>query len=264
MRKKLLVIVMTALIFASACILGFTTVYRVDKVTLYVQAVSDSEEAKSEEQALQESLLDAYKGENLLFSKKTTATEVLSKFPCFRLVKFDKKSPDRIVIEVTEDAEVYAVETEDGYYLLSEDGTTLGKRGDYKNRLDGEDNLLMKGFSVTANRGEIPQNDPAFLAALAFSKEVSALLSGIRKNVLSVERILKTPEGADFPAVMLCFTMKEGVRLYVNQAEIDTEEKANSAIEKYLSLSVEEKTKGAITLLETATAIYSPTDDFRK
>ena len=48
MRKKLLVIVMTALIFVSACILGFTTVYRVDKVTLYVQAVSDSEEAKSE------------------------------------------------------------------------------------------------------------------------------------------------------------------------------------------------------------------------
>ena len=141
---------------------------------------------------------------------------------------------------------------------------TLGERTDYKNRLDGEDNLLMKGFSVTSNRGQIPQGDGAFLAAISFAREVSDLLGGIRKNVLSIERIFQTPEGADFPATMLCFTMKEGVRLYVNQAETDAKEKAKSAIEKYLSLSVEEKTKGAITLLETTTAVYSPTDDFRK
>lgn len=263
MRKKFLVIFITLLVFLSASVLGVSTVYRVDKVTLTVQAVSDSEEAKTEEQALQERLLKAYKGDNFLFARKKDAEKVLVDFPCFRLVKFNKKSPDRIVIEVMEDAEVYAVETQNGYYILGADGMTLGERGDYKNRLDGENNLLMKGFLVTASRGQMPNGDEAFSAAIAFAKEVSSLLGGIRKNVLSIERIFKTPEGTDVPKTMLCFTMKEGVKIYVHQAEIDTLEKANSAIEKYLSLSVEEKTKGAITLLETATAVYAPTDEFQ-
>lgn len=263
MRKKVVVILLTVLIFLSACILGVATVYRVDEITLKVQGVSNSEAARAEEEALREELLKAYKGDSILFVKKKKVEKALAQYPCFRLTDFVKKSPNRIVIKVTEDAEVYAVEKgENSYYILSENGMTLGERENPQNRVDGENNLIIKGFNVTANRGEQPGNDIAFTHALAFCQELSAALNGIRKNVVLLERVEKTPDGTEIPTTMLCFTMKEGVKLYINQPETLTKEKAQAAMEKYLSLSVMEKTKGAITLLETATAIYEEKDPF--
>lgn len=263
MRKKVVVILLTVLVLFSACILGVSTVYRIDEVTLKVQGVSDSEAARREEETLRETLLKAYKGDSILFSKQKKAEKILVQYPCFRLTDFEKKSPNRIVVKVTEEAEVYAVEKgENGYYILSADGTTLCERDTPQNRVDGENNLIIKGFSVSANRGEQPSSDPAFTHALAFCRELSALFNGIRKNVLSLERVEKTPDGTDIPVTMLCFTMREGVKIYISQPETLTKEKAQAAVEKYFSLSVTERTKGAITLLETATAIYEEKDPF--
>lgn len=265
MQKKVLVILLTVLVFLSACVLGVTTVYRVDEVTLIVQAVSESEEAETEEKALRDSLLKVYKGDSILFAKKKNAQKTLESFPCFRLTNFEKKMPNQIIVKVTEDAEVYAVEcAENGYYILSGDGMMLGERTDAKNRLDGENNLIMQGFTATGKRGQQLAGDDAFTSALAFCKELSTLLTGIRKNVLSVERVTMTPDGTAIPQTLLCFRMKEGVKLYVNQPEMLTKEKAAAGIETYLSLSIEQRTKGAITLLETATAVYEEIDSFEK
>ena len=265
MGKKSIVVLLTIIIFLSACVLGFTSVYRVDNVTLKVQGVSISDEAIEEEKALQKALLDEYKGDNWLFVKRTGAEKVLKEYPCFRLMKFEKKSPDGIIIEVVEDAEVYAVENTDGsYYILAADGMVLGTRTDSVNRLDGEANLLMKGFTITAVRGEIPCDDPSFTETLAFCIALSETLGGIRKNVVQVEKITKTPTGENFPATIIRLSMREGVKLYINAPQTLTKEKAQAAVEKYLSLSVLERTHGAITLMESATAIYEEIDVFKK
>lgn len=265
MHKKIVVVLVTIVIFLSACVLGVTTVYRVDNVTLKVQGVSISDEAMAEEERLQKALLKEYKGDNWLFVTKAGAEKVLEEYPCFRLTRFEKKSPDCLMIEVVEDAEVYAVEKgENSYYILSANGLTLGERTDNLNRLDGEPNLLIKGFAVTAIRGEKPNGEKVFTDALAFCDEVSKLLGGIRKNVLQIEKITKTPTGENFPTAMICLSMREGVKLYVNEPQTLTKEKAQAAIEKYLSLSATERTKGAITLLETATATYDEKDAFEQ
>ena len=104
MRKKIIVVLLTVIIFLSACVLGVASVYRVDVVTLKVQGVSISDEAVEEEKALQKALLKEYKGDSWLFVEKTGAEKVLKGYPCFRLVKFEKKSPNAIVVEVVEDA----------------------------------------------------------------------------------------------------------------------------------------------------------------
>ena len=263
MSKKVAVILLSVVIFVAVCVLGVSTVYRVDEITLKVEGVSTTQEAKEEEQALQESLLKKYKGNSILFVQQKGAEEVLENYSSFRLTEFKRKFPNRLIIEVVEDVETYAVENgEDGYYILSDNGMVIGERLDSKNRLDGEDNLIIKGFSVTAQRGEVPTGEQAFLDTLAFCKEVSAILGGIRKNVVSIERIVKTPDGVSIPETLICFTMKEGVKIYVSQPETLTQEKAKSAIDKYNSLSVTERTKGAITLLETETAVYETVDSF--
>ncbi len=56
--KNLLIIILTVALFLSASVLGVTTVYRVSEVTVNAPVVS--EEAKSEAQALQTRLKEAY------------------------------------------------------------------------------------------------------------------------------------------------------------------------------------------------------------
>jgi peptidoglycan hydrolase CwlO-like protein len=56
MHKKIVVVLVTIVIFLSACVLGVSTVYRVDNVTLKVQGVSISDEAMAEEERLQKAL----------------------------------------------------------------------------------------------------------------------------------------------------------------------------------------------------------------
>ena len=82
---------------------------------------------KSEELILNSALLkkqleEAYHGENALFATSVFAEEIVAKFPYFRITSFEKAYPNRIVVEVTEDAEIFALptgETDDSYYILN-------------------------------------------------------------------------------------------------------------------------------------------------
>ena len=99
---------LTVLVFLSAVFIGVSNVYRVDGVTVVAKTYSD--EAKTEATQMQKELQEAYKGESVLFAKEDLALTVLEKYPYFRLTKFEKRYPDVLCIEATEDAEVFAAQ----------------------------------------------------------------------------------------------------------------------------------------------------------
>ena len=127
MRKKFWTILLTLIVFLSGAMLALSTVYRVETVTVNVQYVT--EEAKTKGEVLQAHLEEAYEGVSTFFVKQETADEVLKEYPYFRLISFEKSFPKRIVIDVVENAETYAVEkAENEYYILSSDGVVLDIR----------------------------------------------------------------------------------------------------------------------------------------
>ena len=240
--KKIVTIVLTVLVFLSAVFIGVSNAYRIDNVM--VEAKTYSQAAKSEAQQLQQELKEGYVGENLLFTDEEIALTVIADYPYFRLTKFERQYPDLLCIEVTEDAEVFAVETAQGYYILSQNGTILDIRADYHNRADGEENVVIAGGNPTGEVGQKVQG-AGFDELLKMCMIMSDYLNGVRSNI---ERIL-FDDVEDGGRIFLW--MREGVRINVMRPHLLTEEKAKMFTEKYLSLSDEERLTGFIHATES-------------
>lgn len=259
MRKKLWTILLTIFVFLSGALLGFSTVYRVDTVTVNVNYVT--EEARIEGEDLQTRLERAYQGSSTFFVKQKTAEEVLKEYPYFRISGFKKSFPKRLIIEITENAEVYAIEKTAGeeYYILSADGVVLDVREDYINPLNGEANVVLKGLTVDVEKEKKPTGDACFTPVLGVCQELSVALNGIRCNVVSVALIRRTPE------TILAITMREGVKIYISNPTQLTREKVEVALTEYNALTDAEKTGGRILLFESSGQIYpnySAVDEF--
>lgn len=243
-RKNVLIVILTALIFLSAVALGISGVYRISEVTVYASVVS--KEAEEEAAQLKERLTEAYQKKSLLFANESVAEEIFKDFPYFQLKSFEKAPPNRIVVTTTEDAEVYAVKKSDqnAYYILSADGTVLGIRENPDNRLDDKPNVLLEGLTAQGEIGQKLSGDAAVLPLLATCEMMSQLLDGLRGNLVSATVMFRSPK------MILSFQMKEGVTLYLESPEKLASEKTQSAIDKYLSLSIAEKTHGGIYVSE--------------
>ena len=128
MNKKLVVLILSAIVFLSCAVLGISTVYRVESVT--VEASLVSEEAKGKPASLQKELETLYERESIFFTDAKKADALLQSYPYFRVTGFEKIYPNRILFKIIENAEVYAVlnATGDGYYILGEDGSMLDER----------------------------------------------------------------------------------------------------------------------------------------
>lgn len=266
MKKTIIVIVLTALVFLSAVTLGVSTVYRVNEVTVVASTLSN--EAKTEAGQLQAELDEAYEKQSIFTAKKSIAEEIVERFPYFRITAFEKDYPNRLVIKISEDEEVYALPCQneaDGYYILSADGTVLSVRGDYSNRSDStaqRKNVLITGLTVSGEKGGTLLGDGSFAYTLSFCQKVNDLLGGIQSNIERVE-VIKGGSAED--TVTLRVTAFEGVKIYIRNPSYLTDEKAVCAIEKYLSLSDSARTTGMIAVLDingAPSVTYSTTDEF--
>ena len=246
MLKKSLIIILTALIFASVCFLGVSTVYRVTAVTLHTSVVSVA--AQEEAKELQTRLEDAYRKKSIFSVDETEAQSVFADFPYFRIAAFEKEYPNRIVITVSEDAEVFAVPTaENKYYILGLDGTVLEYRDNSSNRLDDAENIFLKGIDAQGVKGETLRGGEYFPALLTFCQKANEMLNGIRRNVLSIEVMQKTSLAEE---TILLITFREGIKMYIANPLFMPQEKAETAFGKYLSLSAEERLTGRIAVFD--------------
>ena len=255
--KNVLVILMTILVFLSAVLLGVSSVYRIDEV--FVCASTVSMDAKTEADELRKRLLEVYQKQSTLFASDEEAKSVVAQFPYFRLTAVEKGYPNRLIVRVSEDEEVFAMpcdETESFYYILGLNGVVLGIRENYNNRSDETGvakNVLIKGLSVTGEKGQLVIGDERLSYVLAFCQKTSALLNGIRKNIVSV-----TVSGASAEqTVTLKLTTYEGVNIYIRNPSVATEEKAEVAVNAYLSMSDGDRTKGMLTVFDGENGIQT-------
>lgn len=259
MRKKIWIIVLTVLVFLSGVTLGISAVYRVNDVTVNVSYVTP--EARTAGEELQAKLEEVYKKDAMFFADEDKAREVLAQYPYFQLSSFEKSYPKRLVINVVENAEMYAVEKEAGksYFILTSDGTILEARDNYVNLLNGKENILMKGLNVAGEIGVIPTGDDCFAVMLSMCQSFSQKLDGAQRNVTTVEVMRRTPE------LLFKVTMREGVAIYFHAPTTLTEEKVAEAVLVYQSLKQEEKLTGRIYISEKEGRVlsqYSPIDEF--
>lgn len=258
MQKKLWVILLTALIFISVSILGVSAACRVEQVTLNASLVTD--EARVQADELQTRLDEAYAKDSLFFADDTKVAEILKEFPYFHLAAFEKAYPNRLIVKVVEDAEVYALEKTAGeeYYILAADGVVLDIRSTPINPLNGEENVVIKGLSVSAENGKQPTGDEYFLSVLNLCEKISTALGGIRRNATAVEVFARGPEP------IFAVTMREGVKLYIGAPDVRTQEKVEKALAAYMGLSNEQKTSGRIAVSDKNGEIlcsYSANDE---
>ncbi len=246
-KKNVIAIILTAVIFVAAAVLGVSTVYRVNSVTLNVSFVSEA--AKAEADELQKLLLKRYEDESIFSVKENDAEEDFAQFPYFRMTSFKKAYPNRLVISASEDTEVFAVENEGEYYILGADGTVLGIRGDASNRSDGADNIIVRGLTASGERGEILGGDECIPQLLAVFETLSDIWGGTRSNVVSVEVVRPTTSAED---TYFCFMMREGVKAYIRNPGNLTVVKAEKFAEFYLSLEDTERLGGRIEVTDDA------------
>ncbi len=251
MRKKnLLVIVLSVLVFLSAVLLGVSSVYRVDNVFVYANTIS--EDAKKEANELQKLLTAEYKEKNSLFTDDEIAKTVVAGFPYFRLTSFEKAYPNRLIVRITEDEEVYAIPCDasaENYYILNAEGTVLSVRSDYTNRSDETGkakNLLIKGVIVTGEKGKKIVGDEKLSCVFTICQKISNLLNGIRSNLTEVE--ISGASSNDTFTITL--TTHEGVKIYIRKPFTLTETKTELAINTYMGMTDEQRTKGMLTVFD--------------
>ena len=258
MRKTFWVILLSTIVFLSGTLLGVSTVYQVDYVT--VEASTVSEEAALEVRELQEKLEKAYHRSSIFFANADQANKLVKEYPYFRITGFYKSYPNRLIVKISEGAEIYAVESGEQYYILDGEGTTLSLRETHINELNGAENVILKGLNVSASIGSVPVGDEEFSFMLALCKKVSEKFGGIRSKVSSVEVILRSPE------TIYCMTMREGIKIYFGSPSERMEEKVERALNEYLFLSNEEKLPGYLLVSENEEGIlirHFKTGDFQ-
>ena len=257
MRKKTVVILLTAFVFIAVALLGVSTVFRVRSAMVDAEVISQA--AMTEVEELQKRLEAAYDKDSTFGVNDKKAKEILEDFPYFRMTGFSKAYPDKIVVKVTEDAEVFAMEkagTND-YYILGADGTILTIRSSTENRLDGSPNIIVRGegLNVSGEKGEKINGGDNVNAMLDICLVMDEQLDGLRDNVVSIQLAKYAPE--------LCIVMQEGVKIYIGEPMVMTQEKAGAVIEKYLSLTDAQRMKGRIAVTASEGEIlisYSETD----
>ena len=247
-QKRFWVIILTVLLFFAGAFLGFATVFRVNEVVVEVSAIS--EDAKTEAQDIRARLKKCYEDENIFVINDKGAKSIVADYPHFRIKGFRKDYPNRIVLTVTEDAEVYAVKQagKEEYLILGADGTILAIRETPLNRLDGNANVVIEGLSVSGKKGEKVHGDNRLNVVLEFCNQLSEKLNGIRNNVLTVKIFDNAPQ--------LHIYTQEGVKIYVAFPEQFTTQKADKIAEKYLALSDEERLSGCILSTDKGNEIY--------
>lgn len=243
MKKKSLVVIISAVILVCSVLLGANTVFSVAKIEVSYGLVTS--QAYGDAQNAQKELEKKYIGKNILFlSEKKVAAE-FDGYTYLSVTKIEKKFPDKIILSVTERTEVYALEGKEIFYMTDAEGEVLRTDSVNENRADGEANFLVSGFKET--NGDFSK-DENFSYAMDVCTLADETLNGIRSSLLSLQVVSPTSDASDTEFVILT---REGVRIHIGNPAVLAVEKMQKALERYLGLSDGERTGGNIYALDS-------------
>ncbi len=245
-KKGFIAVLLSIILFLAIGVLGVANVFRIDGVSLISNTISST--AQVEAAQLQEELNNKYIRQNALFVDQSEADAILQKFPYFRITSFRKEFPNRLVVEVKEDEEMFAIETSSGYKILSADGILLGNNKSTSENRTGSPNILVKGLALEGELGKVVSGNgqiDGFVCIVRAMAAADGMGGSLRSNVLEIE-VAQSP----MPQQMT-LKMKEGVTAYVYDFDEDSVQKAILVVQTYLGLQDSQKVTGKILVGKT-------------
>lgn len=124
MKNKRLIILLSIFSFIILLVVLSSTVFTVRSSSISIEwHISPLEYMKNQNQSIVDTISDR---ENIIFYDKDKATDVLEeKFPYIKILKIEKKFPNKIVVHATERREQYCIKVDNEYYALDESGKVL-------------------------------------------------------------------------------------------------------------------------------------------
>lgn len=248
-KKKVLIITAVGLALLLA-VLGaaFNAIFTVTEVVVHFYPVSEEGEADSF--SLQETLNRDFLGHSTAFLDLREVETAVSRYPGFELEDLKKDYPSKLVLTVRERRELFAIKKDDGMFaILDEEGRYLYDKEQNTNRSSGE-NILLEGFRSNFRIGEKPEDD-SFLAAATYVKAFSEQFGSARSDVSAV--VLLNTGSALVGENYMQIKTRGGVRIDIYDPCSKTQEKANAAVQKYLSLEGAERLCGFFDIVELLT-----------
>lgn len=244
MKKKVVLMTVIGLIILIAVVAAaLNAVFTVTKVEVNWSVCSD--EGEAEAVSLQKDLEESCLGKSTTFLKLEDVRTTVNRYPYFELTSAKKSYPQKIVLSVTERKEVFSFRRENGLYaVLDANGSFLYDKETNANRTGGE-NILLDGFQLSANATGDAASGKYMKEILTLSSVFAGEFDNIRANIVSVTLLNHYMEGDYFRV-----QMQEGVYFDLYTPENNTENKAIAAMEKYVSLSYEEKLYGYFDLMD--------------
>ena len=257
MNKRIIAVSICSLLLLLAAIAaGLNAIFSVTSVKVNFSVFS--EEARKEAKSLQEEL-DSFVGASTTFLNLDDVKQTVAKYPSFRLESAEKDFPQTVVLSVTERRETFALKREDGKYdIYDSEGAYLGVKEKNVNRADGAENILLEGFSLTAETGKIAQGD-RFAELLLAVSAFEAQTGSARMNIKSVAFV--RPLETDVRTESFELQTREGVTVILHNPSVKAGEKAEKAAQKYIGLEDEDRMFGKIRVLDVSATgeILEPT-----
>lgn len=234
MKKKALLMTAVALILlAAVAAAALNAVFTVTDVVVNYAPVS--QEGVEESYAVQKMLDEKFVGKSSTFLDPEDVKASLSEYSSFIVKEVKKLLPRTVSVTLEERREAFAFARGDGRFaVLDENGVYLYDREENSNRRTGE-NILLENFDFSAMEKGKPSGDGYLKAAIDFAGVFMEKLDDARANVVSIS--LRRTDNEIAGAYLLRVKMREGVVIDVFSPENFAREKAEKALEKYLSLT---------------------------
>lgn len=193
------------------------------------------------------SVLEKYKGRNLLFLDENEVKRTLEAKTALKIDEVKKIYPSTVRVCVSTRQERFALsDGQGGYYILDDEYSVVAKRDNVSNHTDKLDNVIVK-FSVPIDLDLSVRKKPDFTNPLfaCFKTAADSFLSP-RDEIREIY-IYETEEKGNF---RVSVSLRIGVRIVLYKAGERTQEKMDKAIEKLASLGDTDKLSGEIICLE--------------
>ncbi len=126
MKNKRLIILLSIFSFIILLVVLSSTVFTVRKNSISVEWHREGLTfMQNQNQSIVEKIVEH---ENIMFYDKDRATKILEEeFPYLKVLKIEKKFPNKIVVHATERSEQYSIKVDNDYYVLDDSGKVLNK-----------------------------------------------------------------------------------------------------------------------------------------
>lgn len=235
MKYKRLLVFVTSMIFITAFIICFFAVFKTAEIYVDVNAVSGSNEQVADKV---QALLKNKEGKNLLFlSTEEVESEVNGASSYAKVTKVTKKYPNKLEVVVEERVEKFAIFYENNYYAVDEELHILNKSEQNINNIDGKPNLVLNFDIADIDTNSIKVGETLKIYDQKTTDYLIENVSSLYEKRGDISAVTITVKKEKFYFRRLTLTMREGLVLNIDKADIRTQEKIAKALEFYYNLA---------------------------